>query len=163
MAISVDIKEIPACTVVCLHHVGPFQGNSALFEDLFGQLFSWASNKGLLRSGPPECLTIYYDDPEQTPPEQQRISVCLVAPDNTEVSAGVQKMSLPGGLYAVSRCEVLPSEFESAWNGVMREWLPASDYEFDPRPCFESYLNDPKSHPEGRHVIDICVPVKAKG
>ena len=27
-------------------------------------------------------------------------------------------------------------------------------------PCFEICHNDPKEHPEHKHIVDICVPVK---
>lgn len=26
--------------------------------------------------------------------------------------------------------------------------------------CYEWYLNDPRTHPEGKFVIDICEPVR---
>jgi len=26
--------------------------------------------------------------------------------------------------------------------------------------CYELYLNDPKQHPEKKHIVDICEPIK---
>ena len=42
----------------------------------------------------------------------------------------------------------------------MKSWLPESGYEPDDRPCFEICHNDPKEHPEGKFVVDLCVPLK---
>ncbi len=39
-------------------------------------------------------------------------------------------------------------------------WLPESGYQCDDRSCFEMYLNKPDEHPEGKHIIDIYIPVK---
>ena len=33
-------------------------------------------------------------------------------------------------------------------------------YQPDDRLCYEINHNDPKQHPEGKHVVDICVPVR---
>lgn len=72
----------------------------------------------------------------------------------------VGKNTLPAGKYAVGRFELLSHEFEEAWGGVMGGWLPQSGYQCDEGPCIEIYQNDPKQHPEGRCIVDICVPVK---
>jgi len=50
--------------------------------------------------------------------------------------------------------------YEEAWNMVFGGWLPESGYQPDDRLCYEIYQNDPKEHPEGIHIVDICVPVK---
>lgn len=38
--------------------------------------------------------------------------------------------------------------------------LPESGYQPDDGPCYERYHNNPEEHPEHKHIIDICVPVK---
>jgi hypothetical protein len=52
------------------------------------------------------------------------------------------------------------SEYEGAWDLVFGVWLPESGYQPDDGPCYELYLNDPKEHPENKHIVDICMPVK---
>ncbi|MFC2100121.1 GyrI-like domain-containing protein [Candidatus Bipolaricaulota bacterium] len=53
----------------------------------------------------------------------------------------------------VSRC--------AAWDRLVGEWMPESGVESDiERMCYELYLNDPEQHPEKRHIVDICEPVK---
>ena len=65
------------------------------------------------------------------------------------------------GKYAVAQFEIDENEYEQAWELVYREWLPNSGYQPDDRSCFEQYLNDPKQHPQKKHVIEVYLPVKA--
>jgi AraC family transcriptional regulator len=39
-------------------------------------------------------------------------------------------------------------------------WFPESGYQPGDGVCFESYLNNPEEHPEGKHIVEICIPVK---
>lgn len=52
------------------------------------------------------------------------------------------------------------SEFEGAWDALMGGWMPDSGYQPDDRLCYEINHDDPKQHPEGKHIVDICVPVR---
>ena len=42
----------------------------------------------------------------------------------------------------------------------MGGWMPESGYQPDDRLCYELNHNDPKEHPDHKHIVDICVPVK---
>ncbi|MBN2130510.1 MAG: GyrI-like domain-containing protein, partial [Sedimentisphaerales bacterium] len=78
----------------------------------------------------------------------------------TEVDGEIGKNVVAAGRYAVGRFELLPTEYEQAWATIMGGWLPESGYQCDDKPCYELYHNDPKTHPEGRCIVDICIPVK---
>lgn len=159
--VSVEIKEIAEETVVYVRHVGPYAGDEALFGRLYGQLCKWAGPRGLI-SEKPKFLSIYHDNPEITEEEKLRISICLVVPKDTEVSGtqDVNIMAVPGGKYAVGHFEIDPSEYGEAWGFLCGEWLSQSGYEPDDRPCFEVMTNNPKEHPQGKHIVDIHEPVK---
>ncbi|CAB1077266.1 hypothetical protein D1AOALGA4SA_5059 [Olavius algarvensis Delta 1 endosymbiont] len=43
---------------------------------------------------------------------------------------------------------------------LMGGWMPQSGYQPDDRFCYELNHNNPKEHPENKHVVDICVPVR---
>lgn len=158
--IDVRVDEFPPMPVAYIRHTGPYKGDSALFQSLFTRLMTWAGPRGLLADPKVILMSVYHDDPEITVEEKQRVSVCLTIPEDTEVSGEVGKMTVPGGEYAVARFELLPDEYGEAWNAVCGEWLPQSGYQPDDRPALELYRNDPKEHPEGRCIVDICVPVK---
>ncbi len=158
--VTVDVKEFPERCVAYLRHIGPYKGNAGLFESLFNRLFSWAGARDLLRFPGTEVLSVYRDNPELTDENKLRTEVCITVPEETEVEGEIGKMSLPGGRYAVGRFELRASEFEGAWNTMFADWLPASAYQPDDRPCFEIYHNNPREHPEGLSVVDICIPVR---
>lgn len=42
----------------------------------------------------------------------------------------------------------------------MGGWLPESGYQCDDRPTFELCYNNYNEHPEKKHIIDICIPIK---
>ena len=49
LKMDVRVEELPQQTVAYIRHVGPYQGDSELFEGLFGRLFQWAGPRNLMR------------------------------------------------------------------------------------------------------------------
>jgi DNA gyrase inhibitor GyrI len=47
-SISVDVKEIPDMHVSYVRHIGPYKGDTALFDLLFTKLFRWAEEHDVL-------------------------------------------------------------------------------------------------------------------
>jgi AraC family transcriptional regulator len=157
---TVEVKEIPEQSVAYLRHVGPYQGDGELFGRLIGKLMTWAGARGLINFPETQLLMVYHDDPKVTDDEKLRTSVCLTIPKETKVDGEIGKMTLHGGDYAVARFELADNEFQQAWDKIYGVWLPDSGYQPDNHPCFEICHNDPKEHPEHKHIVDICVPVK---
>lgn len=56
--------------------------------------------------------------------------------------------------------EIDADGYETAWNAIYGGWLPESGYQPADGPCFEMCLNNPKEHPQHKHIVDICIPVK---
>lgn len=159
MNLQVEVKQLAPMPVAYVRAVGPYQGNAALFERLFGQLCGWAGPRGLL--GPEaQFLCIYHDNPDITEVEKLRLDVAMTVPESTKVEGEIGKQKLEGGAYAVARVKVHPNQYMEAWDALMGGWLPSSGYQPDERPCFEISLNDPKTDPEGMHHVDICLAVK---
>ena len=158
--VKVEVREMPELHVAYLRHIGPFKGDVNLFAGLFGKLMGWAGPRGLLNSPDTMVLSVYHDDPKTTEEDKLRMCACITVPEDTVVEGEIRKMIVPGGMYAVGRFELDPDEYEEAWNMVCSEWLPDSGYQFDERPSLEIYRNDPGEHPEKKHIVDICVPVK---
>lgn len=159
---KVTVKNLEPTHVAYIRNIGTYKGNSELFGKVIGKLCGRAGPRGLL--GPnAKILTIYHDDPHITEESKLRRDVCCTVPQDTKVDGEISKQEIPGGMYAVSRFELKDSsEYEPARNSVFCDWLPESDYLIDNRPLYEIYLNDPKEDPEGKHIIEICIPVKPK-
>lgn len=157
---KVEVKEMPELTVAYVRHIGPYKGDSALFESMFNKLMTWAGPRGLLRFSGFKVLSVYHDDPKVTDESKLRTSACITIPDGTSVDGEIGKMTLPGGQFAVAHFMLKNDEFEAAWDALMGGWLPGSGYQPDDRLCYELCHTSPKDDPEGRAKVDICVPVK---
>ena len=157
--IKVEVKEIEPKNVAYIRYVGPYAGDEALFEKLYGRLCKWAGPRNLI-SGDAQFISIYHDNPEITDEDKLRVSICLTVPENTTGDGEINIMSIPGGKYAIGHFEIDSSEYGEAWNFLCGEWLSSSGYEPDDRPCFEMMINDPKDHPKKKHIVDIYEPIR---
>lgn len=157
---TVEVKELPEMTLAYVRYVGPYKGDAQLFEQLHGRLYRWAGPRNMLNFPQTQSIIIYHDNPEITDEEKLRVSVCISVPVETEVDGEIGKMVLPAGKYALARFELGGDGYQEAWDWVFCTWLPESGYLPDDRPCFEMYHNDPKTHPEGKCIVDICIAVK---
>lgn len=158
---KVEVKEIPAMTVAYIRHIGPYKGNEELFGSLWGRMMAWAGPRNLLSQKDMKSLCLYHDNPEVTNDENLMLDICITVPEDTEVGGDVGKRVIDGGKYAVAHFEIHPEQYQDAWNYMYGEWLPQSGYEPADGPCYEQCLNNPGEDPEGKHIINICVPVKA--
>ncbi len=159
--VKIEVKTMPEYHVAYVRHIGPYNGDDELFENLFIKLMNWAGPRGLLKFPETTVMCVYHDDPRITEEEKLRISACITVSEETPVEGEIGKMEIPGGQFAVARFELAESEeYEKAWNFVCGDWLPESGYQPDDRLCYEIYHNNPKEHPEGIHIVDICIPVK---
>ena len=157
---DVQIKKLDEMNVAYVRHIGPYAGDEQLFERLWGKLCTWAAARDLMGDKETKFLSVYYDDPDLTEESKLRVDVCMTVPKGTPVEGEVGSMTLPGGKYAMAKFEINADQFRDAWAAVYAGWFPESGYQPDDRPPFELYLNDPKEHPEGKHIVEICAPVK---
>ncbi len=157
---NVEVKDMPELHVVYVRHIGPYKGDQELFARLFNKLMAWAGPRGLLRFPETKVLAVYHDNPDITAEDKLRTDACITVPEDTQVEGEIGKMTIPAGKYAVAHFEITPDQYEDAWNAVYGGWLPGSGYQPEDGPCYELYPSDPKEHPEGKHVVDIHVPVK---
>ena len=157
---NVEVKDMPELHVAYIRHIGPYKGDQELFGRLFNKLMAWAGPRGLLRFPETHVMTMYHDNPDITDESRLRTDACITVPEDTQVEGEIGKAKIPAGKYAVGHFEITPDQYQDAWNTVYGGWLPESGYQPEDGPCYELYLNDPKQHPDGKHVVDICVPVK---
>ena len=157
---DVEVRDMPEMHVAYVRYIGPYKGDQELFGRLFNQLMAWAGPRGLLRFPETKIMTVYYDNPDITDESRLRTDACITVPADTRVEGEIGQAVIPAGKYAIAHFEIAPDRYQDAWNAVYGGWLPESGYQPVDGPCYELYLNDPKQHPEGKHVVDICVPVK---
>lgn len=144
--------DLPKRFFAYIRHVGPYQGNTQLFERLFRTVTAWLMSKNLLLPEA-ECLSMYHDDPETIPEKNQRISVGFTVPEGTVGEGDIHIMAIPAGKYLVGSFEIEPDEYGWAWSQVQKE-IERNEY-IPGQIMYESYKNDPREHPKGKHLVDI--------
>lgn len=156
---QVTVKDMPEMNVAYVRHVGPYAGMGEVFQNIFQKLGAWAGPRGMFQPDT-KFLCVYHDDPGITEEDKLRVDACMTVPNGTAVEGEVGAMTVAGGRFAVAHFELNEDEFGDAWDAVMGGWLPGSGYEPDDRLCYELCLNKPDDHPEKKHIVDICVPVR---
>ncbi len=155
---TIEVHERPAYDVAYIRHVGPY-GQAAVVPRLVTTLRQWAMARGLVDDRT-KTLLVAHDSPAITEPDKLRLSVCLTVPPGTATDGEIGSMTIPGGRFAVGHFEIPTDRVAEAWNVMMGRWLPSSGYQPDDRLCYEEALNDPRQHPQGKILLDICVPVR---
>ena len=100
------------------------------------------------------------DDPEVTAPDQCRYDACIESPPSEVVSGDPGRKVIPGGKYACLTFYGTSAEIGSAWDALLRDWLPRSGLQLDGRPFFEHYPVDGRFDPRtGAFSCNLCLPV----
>jgi len=158
---TVEVKKLKKVTVAYIRNIGPFKGEVELWAKLFQKLTTWASACGLLKCPGTQFYTILRDDLKITDFSKFKTDVSISVEANTKADGDIGISEIPAGQYAVAEIEIDATEYEQAWDLVYSDWLPISGYQPDEGCCFERYLNNPETHPTKKHIIEICIPVKA--
>lgn len=146
----------PAVTVAYLRHTGPY--GQAIAEFWRDQFVPWLHAQALL---PYAKYGIGHDNPQLTDPAQCRYDACVALPPGYAPSADMLTMTIPGGLYAMYDFRGGVPEIAQAWTALFAEWLPASGWGVDARPCFEFYPEDAFFDPAtGEFSCQICLAVR---
>lgn len=152
----VTLCQRPAVTVAYLRHTGPY--GQAIAEFWRDQFVPWLHAQALL---PYAKYGIGHDNPQLTDPAQCRYDACVALPPGYAPPADMLTMTIPGGLYAVYDFRGGVPEIAQAWTALFAEWLPASGWGVDARPCFEFYPEDAFFDPAtGEFSCQICLAVR---
>lgn len=155
MNTQIEVKEMPEMKVIYCRHTGQFH----LIYKAYEKLMKWAAPRNLLNFPETKSLTVYHDDPSVTEIEKVRQDACITVNEDIKVDGEIGKMTVEGGKYVVGHFEINETEFQKAWN-TMCMWFTESGYQQGDGNTYELYYNDHTQHPEKKHILDICIPVK---
>lgn len=161
---NIEIIELNNVKVIYVRYIGRYEKLGYAYPSLIKLLFDYAalSEINILHS---KLLAIYHDNPEFTPKDQLRTSICLTVPRDKSIQGNenIGIMMLPSCKYAVGHFHILQNQYSDAWDYMYKEWLTNSKY----FPCdsypFEVYLNNAEDDPLHKHMVDIYVPIKPIG
>lgn len=152
---EVEISRQEALSVVGLPHIGDYQTIGSTFERLGALAYSW-------KITPPFgfMIGVYFDDPESVATNRLRSLAGIAAPDDFVAPEGVERVTIPAGPVASIVFKGPYAELPNVYADLFRRWLPSSDREPADAPCFEIYLNDPRSVAPRDWLTRVCLPLK---
>ncbi|MFB5566512.1 GyrI-like domain-containing protein [Bacillus cereus] len=158
---NVEIVTADDINVAYIRHIGTYEELTIAFPEMIEKLFHYAAKQNYHVFDDTKVLTIYHDHHEFTEEYHLRTSLCVTISDESTVETNdVGIMVIPSGKYAVGHFEICQDEYKGAWDFLYGEWLPNSGYKPRDLYPFEVYRNDPKQHPENKHIVDIYVPIE---
>ena len=157
--ISVRISDIPSYQVAYIRRIGPYQPER--MTSVFSRLLQWAAPRGLW-DGNSILIGTVWNNPRITPKDKCICDACITVPESLRFTEGVNIQSLPGGKFAVYRCEIGPRDFPEAWRRLISHWLLSSDYQPDDRPSYVLY-HEGGPPPLKPWKVDLCLAIKPLG
>ncbi|MGE7887188.1 AraC family transcriptional regulator [Bacillus cereus] len=158
---NVEIVTVDDINVAYIRHTGTYEELTIAFPQMIEKLFHYAAKQNYHVFEDAKVLTIYHDHHEFTEDHHLRTSLCITIPDESAAETNdIGIMVIPSGKYAVGHFEIFQDEYKGAWDFLYGEWLPNSGYKPRDLYPFEMYKNDPKQHPENKHIVDIYVPIE---
>ncbi|GFD75999.1 AraC family transcriptional regulator [Tenacibaculum sp. KUL113] len=154
MKAKTEVKKMPTLKVAYLTH----QGKMDAVENAYHKLMKWAYPKGLMQQENLRMLTVYHDSPKITDEDKIRMSVCLTLNSEVKTEGEVSVKEIPELKCIVSRLEITPSEFQQAWESSF-VWMSEHGFKKADQDPYEIFYNNPNEHPEGKCIVDICIPV----
>jgi len=148
-------QQFEPSTLAYIRVTGPYGEG---YEPAAKALYQWAGANGLTDA---TCLFIYHDNPQLTPAEKCRTDICLMVPEGTQTSPGIELKPFTGGSYAVVREQITEkSQYANVWQSLLDQ-VVESQLEIDDqeRPCFELYHSYDLQ--TGHADVSICVAIKA--
>ncbi|MBX2873033.1 MAG: AraC family transcriptional regulator [Saprospiraceae bacterium] len=155
MNAQIEVKPLPEMKLLGIMQIGEFEKMESLFESLM----KWSAQKGILNPYGFKVITIYHDNPNVTQLEKTRFSACITVDEEIEGEGEIRALTIEKGSYAVGRFEIDAAEIPKAWQSML-VWVLENDYRFRDGDYFEAYLNDHKTHPEQKFLIEINIPVE---
>ncbi len=155
ITMNAEVREMPEYTVAYVRKIGPYVKTTC--EPAFAELMQWAGPRNYVVTG--KVLAIYWDNPDVTPPEKCRFDACITVPEKIAPDGQVHIQTISGGPYAVYRFEGKLDGLHQAWDDAF-QWVCDSGYECNDTPFYESHYNNAAEHPEGKLILDICIPLK---
>ncbi len=155
--LSVEVITLEPFEVVALRAQGAFDDLDAVF----GELFGWAAEQGLVEQLQ-QLIGMPLGDHRELPADELLFDCALVFDaELPAVPAPLQRLVLGGGRMARLRHVGSYGLLEEATDQLLRDWLPGSGHALRDAPLHYHFLDDPEDVPEAILRADIYVPLAA--
>lgn len=118
---NVEVLNLPQMTVAYTRNMGSYNGNNELYQKHREELLSWAAARDLMNNEDFKYLILYHDNPAVALNSNQRMSLCVVVPPDTQTSGTIGKMDIEKGKYVVCQFNLSAKDFQKAWDWIFNK------------------------------------------
>lgn len=154
------MQKMPEIHVAYVEHKGLHEGGGEVYDELLGKLTGWAIPNGYWDFPRTTKIICIYPDPPGVPESEKRLWLGITLQRIVPAPAGINTMTIPENTCAVGGFVIAEREFADAWGFMYDRWLPENGYRPAEGLSFELQENDSCTHPEKKHIVDICIPVR---
>ncbi|WP_102979092.1 GyrI-like domain-containing protein [Chryseobacterium scophthalmum] len=154
MNLKIKVTDLPKMNLASVMSLG-----IANVESSFNVLIDWAKEKQLFPREDIKMISVYHDSFKVTSADKVRIHACMLLNKPLEKQDGeVFPETLEAGKFIVGSGELTLAEFEQSWVSLFL-WMKENGYTTRKAFPFEIYHSNFKEHPEGKMVVDFCIPI----
>jgi len=153
---EIEVKEMPKFHVA---YITTYDGYNDNIGIAYEKLCRWAGPRGLFRQDT-KFIGIAFDWPDVTPQDKCRYSACMTVPEGTAPEKEINIKDIPAAKCVVSTYSGPKSGISKFYDELFNVYLAENGFLPDDMPAYEIYMNDPKTDPEQKFVMQACIPVK---
>ena len=154
MNLKIKVTHLPEMNLAAVMSLG-----IANVESSFNLLIDWAKEKQLFPRENLKMISVYHDSFKVTAADKVRIHACMLLGEKLEKQEGeVFPETLEAGKFIIGSGEVTLADFEQSWVSLFL-WMKENGYSTRQAFPFEIYHSNFKEHPEGKMVVDFCIPI----
>lgn len=150
---KIEVKQMPEMHLASVTSIGVQN-----VEGAFKKLINWGISKKLFPKENVKMISVYHDSFKVTSPDKVRIDACMLLDKPIKNEDEIFPKILPSGKYVVGNFFIGLDEFEQTWNGLFL-WMNDKGYQFRKSFPYEIYHTNYKEHPEGKMIVDFCIPI----
>lgn len=154
MNLKIKVTELSEMNLAAVMSLG-----IANVEPSYNILVDWAKTKNLFPKENIKMLSVYHDSFKVTPPDKVRIHACMLLDEALKQQEGeVFPETIEAGKFIIGSGEVTLNDFEQCWVSLFL-WMKENNYSVRKAFPFEIYHSNFKEHPEGKMIVDFCIPI----
>lgn len=154
MNLKIKVTDLPEMNLASVMSLG-----IANVESSFNILIDWAKEKQLFPRENLKMISVYHDSFKVTSADKVRIHASMLLDKPLEKQDGeIFPETLEAGKFIVGSGELTLAECEQSWVSLFL-WMKENSYTTRKAFPFEIYHSNFKEHPEGKMVVDFCIPI----
>ncbi|REC42217.1 AraC family transcriptional regulator [Chryseobacterium pennipullorum] len=154
MNLKIEVKQLPEMNLAAVMSLGIND-----VESSYNVLIDWAKKENLFPAENIKMISVYHDSFKVTPPDKVRIHACMLLDHQLNTPQGeIFSETIETGKYIVGSGEVTLNDFEQCWVSLFL-WMNEHNLSMRRTFPFEIYHSNFKEHPEGKMIVDFCIPV----